>query len=704
MRVSAVLLSLSPPPALRLSSASRLERMSYTFSSGAYGTGSGSATRVYGEHGIRGLDDAEEADREDYRRRQNEGAEALMARTQMAPSGRFAQAASAAASGSANGLASSSDNLGHFRQSVPSLSQNPRALSAASLEHLEGYKVRDLFASHAQRTDLTRAEVHKETQSEVYVPRQPRLLSSADFAEFSAAAAAYAETMANTTANARAKAAARAAKLGGITGATAAGGGGGAAAVVAAATASAVAASDPLVPRPLPLLPTSHDPFEVARAQATESYLQEIWSENRAKEAADERLRKHISKLVGEWSGRLARFEEEVARRQEDTYYAKFRRAENAKLAQAQAQSASQDEKQHEHHDHDHSDPSHSHSQGFSSPEAAKAAALAAHRSFYSDQFSGHHKAEAWTAMLVNKKEHQDAWPLGVNLGVVDPKANRVNKEALRRKKAMMEHQMAHSICASTLAAPQGPSTLHALLSKQGLMPQDSYGQATAADQTQPLTFSSFRPTTTPAERLSRGGLTAGDDAAGSGASRPGSSTGLSSPLGAGKLPGIPGLVSPPPGFSVRQPRAAAPFAGIPGHGHPALNSPAVTSPFLAPHVFASRSMAQTAGIAKPEALGAPSGHVLRRSEMLEAERAKLRLAAAHVAVPRGTLERALVAPEIRFPEERAGSHPSAGLTTGPLAVGDLPTPFFGLPENPFGPEKKGKKKGKKGKGSKKKK
>lgn len=680
--------------------------MSYTFSSGAYGTGSGSSTRVYGEHGIRGLDDAEEADREAYRLRQNEGSEAMLARTQMASSSRFAQTAAAAAS---NGLAaSSSDNLGHFRQSVPSLAQNPRALSAASLEHLEGYKVRDLFAAHAQRTELTRAEVHKETQSELYVPRQPRLLSSADFSEFSAAAAAYAETMANTTANARAKAAARAAKLGGITGATAAGGGGGAAAVVAAATASAVAASDPLMARPLPLLPTSHDPFEVARAQATESYLQEIWSENRAKEAADERLRKHISKLVGEWSGKLARFEEEVARRQEDTYYAKFRRAENAKLAQAQAQSASaaasQDEKQH---DHDHSDPSHSHTpQGFSSPEAAKAAALAAHRSFYSDQFSGHHKAEAWTAMLVNKREHQDAWPMGVSLGVIDPKANRVNKEAQKRKKALMEHQMAHSICASTLAAPQGPSTLHALLSKQGMMPAESYGMGTAAEVTHPLTFSSFRPTTTPAERMSRGGLTAAaDDAAGSGGSRPGSSPGLASTAGGiGKLPGIPGLVSAPPGFSVRQPRALAPFAGVPGHGHPALNSPAVTSPFRETHVFASRPMAQTAGITRPEALGAPSGHVLRRAEMLEAERAKLRLAAAHVSVPRGTLERALVAPEIRFPTDRAGPHPSSALTTPALAVSDLPTPFFSLPENPFGAEKKGKKKGKKGKGSKKKK
>jgi len=68
---------------------------------------------------------------------------------------------------------------------------------------------------------------------------------------------------------------------------------------------------------------------------------------------------------------------------------------------------------------------------------------------------------------------------------------------------------------------------------------------------------------------------------------------------------------------------------------------------------------------------------------MLQVERVKDRLAAARIAVPRGTLERALVAPEIRLSAEQAQT--------------ELPAPFFSLPENPLGPEKK-KKKGKKDK------
>jgi hypothetical protein len=127
----------------------------------------------------------------------------------------------------------------------------------------------------------------------------------------------------------------------------------------------------------------------------------------------------------------------------------------------------------------------------------------------------------------------------------------------------------------------------------------------------------------------------------------------------------------------VRQTRPP-PFAGVGGHGH------APNATINHPHVFANAALAQAAGITRPE-FQPVSTHVRKRVELLEVERIKHRLAAESIAVPRGTLERALVPPEIQFTQEQQQN--------------DLPTPFFSLPANPFD----GLKKAKKGKGSKKK-
>lgn len=88
--------------------------------------------------------------------------------------------------------------------------------------------------------------------------------------------------------------------------------------------------------------------------------------------------------------------------------------------------------------------------------------------------------------------------------------------------------------------------------------------------------------------------------------------------------------------------------------------------------------------VAKASAIVA-GAHVIRRSEMLECDKLKFRLAQTGVSVPRGTLEKALVAPNVSFtPEER---------------LEFFPMPFTSLASNPFAAEDKAAKKGgKKGK------
>jgi len=515
----------------------------------------------------------------------------------------------------------------------------------------------------------------KQAEGELYVPRQTRLLQQQDFVEFQAAASAYASTQANTTAHARAKAAARSAKLGGSAGGTATGAGGGAAAVVAAATAAAVAASDPNVPRAVPLIPQSHDPADLARAQATDAYLQDVWADNRARQAADERLRKHISSLVGEWAGKLARFEEEVARRQEDTYYAKFRRRENAKLLAQSAPNLSAFEQQQEEKD------------------AAAGSKATAHEDPHA-----HHVHAAYSTSMVGKSLHEDPWAAGTGLTLLDPKAKasqlRAQKESLKKHKLLQDQRMAQSIAASTLAAPSGPTVLQSLLAKT----VGSGVSVDGADGTTPLSFSPFRPVSSPAHRMAQS-KNGGADGSPTASPRPATQSGLGSPTG-GKLPALVHVHSPPPGLSVRQTRPR-PFEGVPGHGNPVAASAAEAA-----HVFSSRVLAQTAGIGSATTAGfgvqPPPPHVQRRQELLDVERIKARLAEAHIGVPRGTLERALVAPLVHSPGAGLGSPAAAASAPGLLSAEGhlLPTPFFSLVTNPFAGEKKGKK-GKKGKGKK---
>jgi hypothetical protein len=446
--------------------------------------------------------------------------------------------------------------------------------------------------------------------------------------------------------------------------------------LVAAATSAAVAASDPTLQRDVPLIPQSHDPAELARAQATDAYLQEVWADNRARQAADERLRKHISSLVGEWAGKLARFEEEVARRQEDTYYAKFRRREHSKLAQSlpHLQHANHDGHGHHHH-----------------PEEKEASAAAKAALVHEDP-RAHHVGTAYSTSMAGKSLHEDVWSSGTDLTLVDPRAkaaaNRAIKEAQMRNKSQMDHRMASSVAASTLAAPAGPSDLARVLGQTVTSNLNVEG----AESTMPLSFSSFRPVSSPAQRMANAANPDADASAGA-SPRPGTTGGGAGALGK-LLPSLTHLHATPPGLSVRQTRPR-PFEGVPGHGNP------LPTPERA-HVFSSRSLAQAAGIGNASSNGfgvsPPPPHLQRRQELLDVERVQARLAETHasVGIPRGTLERALVAPEVRPIAQRAEA-----LTADLSASGHLlPTPFFSLVANPFAGEKKGKK-GKGGKGGK---
>lgn len=536
--------------------------------------------------------------------------------------------------------AQAGDNFGHFRETTSPIGQQSKTYSNITLQSLAPYKVRDLFASQAARVLLTRQDVVKRTQQELYVPRTAKLLRTEDFSEFNAAANAYAATMANTTANARAKAAARSASMAAAGTTGTAGSGGGAAATVAAATANALAASNPAGSSlHLPVIPDTIDAFELGKAAATEAYLQDIWNENRQREASDERLRKHIKKLVHEWSSKLARFEEEVQRRQEDTYYAKYRRQEagNPLARSMNGIDALREEQSHSH-------------QGASTSRARAA-----------EEGALHHRREAFSVTTAGKTDHRDDWPLGTDLSLVDPKAGKVNKEAAKKRKQELDHIMAHSVCASTLAAPpqSGPLATILAAAQAQIAAAAPPSSIDAANDHTHLTFSPFRPTSTPAAR--NASAVDGDD------SRPASQP--------SKLPHLPGMGAPPAGLSVRQtraPRADGSFAQSPPP----------------PHVFTSESVARAAGIARPEYAAVPP-HARRHADLLDVDRVKHRLARAHIGVPRGTLERALVAPEVVFTSEQQAA--------------SLPQPFFGLTDNPFEGQKKKGKGGKGKKGSKKK-
>ena len=74
--------------------------------------------------------------------------------------------------------------------------------------------------------------------------------------------------------------------------------------------------------------------FLLSQADA-EEYLHDIWFDNRSKEAAELPLWWHTKRLVGEWSSKLTRFEEEVTRRQESSLYAKTLEARRQELQTA---------------------------------------------------------------------------------------------------------------------------------------------------------------------------------------------------------------------------------------------------------------------------------------------------------------------------------------------------------------------------------
>jgi hypothetical protein len=582
--------------------------------------------------------------------------------------------------------AGDNEHHGHFRESTLPLSQQSKTYSNSTLQGLAPYKIRDLFQSQAARTMVTRKEVLAATNKELYVPRTAKLLKAEDFTEFNAAAAAYAATMANTTANSRAKAAARAASLAAGTTGGAAGAGGGAAATVAAATASALASSAGLsasgAALQLPIIPDTIDAFELGKAAATEAYLQDIWNENRQKEASDERLRKHIKQLVHDWSSKLARFEEEVQRRQEDSYYAKWRRQEKGNPLAKSMGSLGAEEKT---------------NTDSGSSTSRQQAMLRAHRAFaFREDPAEHHRREAFSLVQTGKTEHPDNWPTGTDSAVPEPKVKGAGgltaKELAKKRRAALDHQMAHSICASTLAAPPQPSPLKQILSAAeqhyaslngGVnpltgAPQPHFLASNPRERTH-LSFSAFRPTTTPAVRqdlAAKRNENGGNEFDAHADETPRPATAGHAAAGT-KLPHLHGLLHPPTGLSVRQTRPP-PFHGVPGHGHPLHSVPD------APHVFSSLPIARAAGVTDVRCQPA-AVHVRKREELLEVERIKMRLAREEINVPRGTLERALVPPEVRFSADAAAS--------------DLPTPFFGLPMNPFegqAKKKKGKGKGKK--------
>jgi len=550
------------------------------------------------------------------------------------------------------------DHLGHFRVLSPSTMQSSSSMPHSSLHGLGGLKVRDLFASHASRLHLTRDDVLKKAaHSQLYVPRKAKRMDKEDFKEFEAAAHAYESTLAHMTPQQRAKAIARGTHTGSDPVAAAV-----AAAASAAASGGSVGSlsSSSLAPTmsgtAIPLISPSLT-LDSSKLAATEAYLAEIWNENRSKEAADLRLKKHIKSMVNEWSRNLAKFEEEVARRQEDSFHAKHRRRQLQPLAQSMTANFNTEEKQ---------------------------------CSGMGEDLAAHHRCEAYSTSTVGKATHADAWTMGTDLAIIDPKAGKISKEAMKRKKAALDQQLSHSIAASTVAAAPKPSPLHSILqSVQAEQTAMSQTHSLANEITHPLSFSAFRPNSSPAVRAlvqqkMRDMSSDADMDIMDSSQQPAAGTASATATSA-KLPqlGASALLpqGPPPGLSVRSNHLSA-YAGK-GHGAPPTDS------FSQPHVFSNRLMAQTAAIPAPHTNPSHSSiHLATRDEMMHVARIKDRLASENINVPRGVLERALVAPTI------------APLDAERRAV-ERPTPFFGLvPENPFAtkPKKKKAKGGKKGK------
>jgi hypothetical protein len=63
----------------------------------------------------------------------------------------------------------------------------------------------------------------------------------------------------------------------------------------------------------------------------SEHYLQKLWLENEAARSSEKRLKSHIKELVGQWQVKLGKFEEEVARKQEQMLYDRYKQLQRLK-------------------------------------------------------------------------------------------------------------------------------------------------------------------------------------------------------------------------------------------------------------------------------------------------------------------------------------------------------------------------------------
>jgi len=134
----------------------------------------------------------------------------------------------------------------------------PRNLSRINLKRVQRFRTRDLFQSHAQRVGTSRENVEKGVGMNPYRPRTTPVMKSSNYPRFRQA-------------------------------------------------------------------PVHNDPNEFVHSlrnnfKSDKNAADEVWLQNRRREAEQSRLKRHTERLLGQWSRQLARFDEEAAWRQETIF------------------------------------------------------------------------------------------------------------------------------------------------------------------------------------------------------------------------------------------------------------------------------------------------------------------------------------------------------------------------------------------------
>lgn len=226
------------------------------------------------------------------------------------------------------------------------------SFAASTLHKLQGVKVRDLFASHATRIGMLRGDIVSDAGALMYVPRSRGLAGHESFSvmapdtthelyadpERQISYGTFHPNPAKRVASAPPVTSMLRTKLTATypppMHADALSGGQGKYSNFQAASSMAAASSDYTLqhggttPRASLRANPLRSDLGGPALECADEYLEGVWHQNRSRMAGDERLKSHARELVHQWGTDKGRLEEEMQRRQESALYAKHARTQ----------------------------------------------------------------------------------------------------------------------------------------------------------------------------------------------------------------------------------------------------------------------------------------------------------------------------------------------------------------------------------------